>query len=117
MALFFDGEWFDERMAARSLERVDVARVLGIGEGELDLAWKDQRELSAREVNELALLLGTTITEVAEHAGVSTPNPEAAPSEAPDLSNMLVELNERMTRIEGAMAELKALILDPRRRR
>src|SRR5690242_5196814 len=47
MALFFDTEWFDARLAAAHLSRADVARALGLSQGEVDEVWKDQRELSA----------------------------------------------------------------------
>ena len=83
MALFFDAEWFDARLAARSLSRSDVARVLGIDDADVALVWKDQRELSARDVGVIAALLDATTHEVAAHAGVSTPVPQPAPAALP----------------------------------
>ena len=75
MALFFDSEWFDSRLTAAGLKRADAAAVLGLGENEIAELWKDQRELSARDVRLLAALLGATREEVARRAGVSTPAP------------------------------------------
>ena len=51
-----------------------------MSEAELALAFKDQRELSAREVGALAELLGASPAEVAERAGVSTRSGLRAPS-------------------------------------
>ena len=37
MALFFDSDWFDARLAAAGLKRADVAAALGLGEIEIRL--------------------------------------------------------------------------------
>ena len=50
MALFFDAEWFDARLADRGLTRGVLAAVSGMNEAELGLVYKDQRELSVAEV-------------------------------------------------------------------
>jgi transcriptional regulator with XRE-family HTH domain len=110
MALFFDSEWFDARLAARGLGRSDAARALGLDDRQIAELWKDQRELSVRDVRALASLLGTTLGEIASRAGVSTPIPEDA---TPD--SALAELNERLTRVERMLIELKGLVLDLRR--
>jgi hypothetical protein len=101
MALFFDVAWFDERLASLGLSRANLAAALGLTDENMNEIWKDQRELSAREVAILAHLLGTTGETVATHAGVSTPVPRA-----PESGQALTEIEARLARIEGLLAEL-----------
>lgn len=101
MALFFDGEWFDARIAAVHLSRADLARALGLDENEIAEIWKDQRELSARDVTLLAALLNVSAQDVAKHAGVSTPVPR---------SDAQSELVKRIERVERELLEIKALL-------
>jgi transcriptional regulator with XRE-family HTH domain len=108
MALFFDSVWFDTRLEAAGLRRADVAAALGLSAEQIDELWKDQRELSAGNVRTLSALLGVPPAEIAERAGVSTPVPRNVPSDA------LVDLNERLDRVERTLAEIKALVLDLR---
>jgi len=114
MALFFDAEWFDARLAANGLARSDVARALGIDDGDVALVWKDQRELSARDVGMLAVLLGTAPQEIAERAGVSTPVPRSSTTDSAAVAEALADIRDRMTRLERALADVKALLLDLR---
>src|ERR1700761_287274 len=100
MALFFDTQWFDARLAASHLSRGDVARALGISDSEIAEVWKDQRELSARDVATLAALLAVTPQEIAKYAGVSTPVPKTEAS--------LADLVARVSKLEAELAELKA---------
>jgi transcriptional regulator with XRE-family HTH domain len=99
MALFFDSQWFEAKLAAVHLSRDDLARALGLSDSEIAELWKDQRELSTQDVALIANLLGVTATEVAYHAGVSTP----VPAPANDLS-------ARLDRIEALLAEIKTLL-------
>lgn len=96
MALFFDPDWFDARLAERGLSRAVLASVSGMSEADLALAFKDQRELSAAEVAAFAELLGATPAEVAHHAGVSTPVPRSE------------SLEERVAALEARVAALEA---------
>ena len=108
MALFFDKDWFDKRLASLGLVRATVAMALGLSEREIDEIWKDQRELSARDVAILANLLDTVPAEIAERAGVSTPAPRP---EAPKASDPALKgIEDRLTRIEEKLAELTALL-------
>lgn len=75
MALFFDYQWFDGKLAANGLSRADVAACLSLTEGEVDQLFKDQREMSAADVSALADLLAAPVEEIADRAGVSTPVP------------------------------------------
>jgi transcriptional regulator with XRE-family HTH domain len=98
VALFFDADWFDARLAAAGLTRAIAAQALGITGEQLAEVWKDQRELSARDVATLSALLGVTAEDVARHAGISTPVPRTA------------SIEERLAKVERELAELKALI-------
>ena len=95
MALFFDTGWFDARLAGRGLSRDVLAAASGMSPADLALVFKDQRELSAVEVSRFAELLGVTAAEVARHAGVSTPNPDA-----PGVEARIAELEARVARLE-----------------
>ncbi|MDQ0466643.1 transcriptional regulator with XRE-family HTH domain [Caulobacter ginsengisoli] len=98
MALFFDAAWFDARLAERGLSRTVLAAVAGMGEADLALVFKDQRELSAAEVTAFAELLGVTPGEIAHHAGVSTPVPAV---------DRLAALEARVAALEAELARLK----------
>jgi len=104
MALFFDAEWFDARLAARGLTRAVLASAAGLSEADLALMFKDQREVSAREVGVFAELLGEPAAEVASRAGVSTPAPGA--TAGPEAR--LAALERRVAALEAALAALKA---------
>lgn len=115
MALFFDQEWFDRKLAARGQTRDHVATALRIGRAEVDEVFKDQRELSPNEVTMLARLLGEPLVEIVSRAGIATPMPTegGAPADAAMLEK-LAAIDERLTRIERALADLQSLILATR---
>jgi len=108
MALFFDGTWFNEKLAGLGLSRAMLAQALGLSDREISEVWKDQRELSAREVAIIAALLGTTGEEIAERAGIATPVPRAAQSDG--------DIAQRLSRIEQALVELTRLVRELGRR-
>jgi class 3 adenylate cyclase len=110
MALFFDQAWFDARLADRGATRDDVAALLRLSGEQVAELWKDQRELRAADVAVMAQFLRVSAAEVAKHAGVSTP----VPADSSDIQATLSEMNERLTRIERMIVELKTLILTPR---
>lgn len=103
MALFFDAEWFDARLAERGLSRSVMAAAAGMGEADLALAFKDQRELSAAEVAVFAELLGEQADEVASRAGISTPVPSRADPQA-----RIVALERRVAALEAELARLRS---------
>ncbi|MBS0363717.1 MAG: DNA-binding protein [Proteobacteria bacterium] len=102
MALFFDAQWFDARLGERGLSRAVMAAAAGLGEADLALAFKDQREVSAAEVAAFAELLGVPAAEVASRAGVSTPVP------GEDAAQRIAALERRVAALEAEVARLKA---------
>ncbi|WP_374574131.1 helix-turn-helix domain-containing protein [Phenylobacterium sp.] len=102
MALFFDAAWFDAALAERGLSRAVLAAAAGMGEAELALAYKDQRELSAAEVAAFAEVLGASPAEIARHAGVSTPTPGL------DAGARIAQLERRVAMLEAEVARLRA---------
>jgi transcriptional regulator with XRE-family HTH domain len=108
MALFFDSDWFDSRLAALGLGRADIGAALGFNAEQISEIWKDQRELSGGHVRTLSALLGVPAAEIADRAGVSTPTPKDIASGEMD------QIGERLDRIERTIAEIKALVLELR---
>lgn len=104
MALFFDADWFDARLAERGLTRAVLAAAAGLSDADLALVYKDQREVTAREVAIFAELLGVAASEVASHAGVSTPAPADAGA---GLEARIAALERRLAAMEAAVAALK----------
>ncbi|MEQ9519758.1 MAG: hypothetical protein RLN89_09995 [Parvibaculum sp.] len=115
MALFFDQDWFDKRLAHVGKSEADIADALELHVANVREIWKDQRELMPHEVTALADLLQASVAEIADHAGVSTPVPrEGPPASVEALLPKLDEMNTRLMRVERALLELKALVLDLR---
>lgn len=102
MALFFDAEWFDARLADRGLSREVLAAAAGMTPSDIALVLKDQRELSAQEVARFAELLGVTAQEVADRAGISTPVPGGGGADA-----KLAALEQRVAALEAEVMRLK----------
>jgi uncharacterized protein YceH (UPF0502 family) len=99
MALFFDQAWYDARLAERGLDRAVLAAAAGMSEAELALAFKDQRELSMREVSVFAELLGVPAAEAASRAGVRRPPVSDA--------QRIAALEARVAALEAELAALK----------
>jgi len=114
MALFFDQQWFDERLKATGLTRDAVAATLGLSRAEVDEIWKDQREVTPHQVTMLAQLLGAPTVEIVNRAGVATPMPVQPPAGDAALAARLDEIDGRLTRIERAIADLQSLVLATR---
>lgn len=120
MALFFDQKWFTDRLNDMGRTPNDLADAIGMPLIELAAVWKDQRELSVDEVRGMAAFLKAPVEEVASRAGVSTPIP-SEPGETgaggSDLAPVLERLDEmahRLDRLERAVGDIKALLLDTR---
>jgi hypothetical protein len=103
MALFFDAEWFDARLGERGLSRAVLAAAASMSEADIALVFKDQRELSAAEVAVFAELLGATVAEVADRAGISTPVPSRD-----DPAARIAALERRVAALEAELGRLKA---------
>lgn len=102
MALFFDQEWFDARLALTGSTREDLGRLLRLSTMDVSELWKDQRELSAADVLSISRFLNASVEEVARRAGVSTPVPQSA-----DLvDERLAKVEIRLDRIEQAITDL-----------
>ena len=116
MALFFDQEWFDRQLESCGLTRDDVARSLRLARDEVDEIWKDQREISSNEVTILARLLGVPAAEVVTRAGISTPVPQTDRNQVDPTAVMkkLEEMDERLQRMERAIADLQSMIIATR---
>jgi transcriptional regulator with XRE-family HTH domain len=102
MALFFDAAWFDARLGERGLSREVMAAAAGLSAADLALTFKDQREISAGEVAVFAELLGVEASEVARHAGISTPVPR---QDAAD--GRVAALERRVAALEAEVARLR----------
>jgi len=102
MALFFDRQWFEEKLAERGLNQRIMAAAAGMSEADLALVFKDQREVSAEEVGIFADLLGVSAAEVADRAGVSTPVPGQS-----DLAGRVLSLEKKVAALEAELARLK----------
>ncbi|ATC33060.1 DNA-binding protein [Caulobacter vibrioides] len=98
MALFFDAAWYDQQLSERGLSRAVLAAVAGMTEGDLALAFKDQRELSMREISAFAELLGVSAAEAASRAGVRPP-----PASDRD---RIAALEARVAALEAQLARL-----------
>jgi uncharacterized protein YceH (UPF0502 family) len=105
MALFFDQAWYDARLAERGLARAVLAAVAGMTGEELDLAYKDQRELTAAQIAAFAELLGAPLAEAARRAGVGAHAPPPAPTES--LERKVAALEARVASLEAELARLK----------
>ena len=79
MGIFFDQDWFDDRLKAAGLTHAAMAQAAGMTIDEIDMVFRDQRELESREVHAIALVLSADPREVATRAGV--PDPGAAPKQ------------------------------------
>lgn len=116
MALFFDQDWFNQKLKAQGLTRDDVASALRVSREEVDEIWKDQRELSPNEVAMLARLIATPAAEVVTRAGIATPAPREAAGTGGNSHVLakLEEMDQRLVRIERAIADLQSLIFATR---
>ncbi|MGD1933868.1 MAG: hypothetical protein ACFB0Z_05045 [Candidatus Phaeomarinobacter sp.] len=120
MALFFDQKWFTDRLNDMGRTPNDLAEAIDLPLIELAAVWKDQRELSVEEVRAMAQFLKAPVEEVASRAGVSTPIPREAAADSgagADLASVLERLDEmahRLDRLERAVGDIKALLLDER---
>lgn len=103
MALFFDHQWYDARLAERGLDRASLAAAAGLSAAEIGLVFKDQREIRPAELAVFAEMVGVSREEAARRAGVGA---HAAPADP--AARRIAELEARVARLEGQVAELLA---------
>lgn len=107
MALFFDSQWFDERLGSAGQSRDTLAVHMGLTRTDIDMIFKDQRELTHDEVGRLAAFIGAEIAEIVSRAGISTPNPAKAPA-SPGAE--LAALQTRVAQLEREVADLRSIL-------
>ena len=78
MGIFFDQDWFDDRLAAAGLTRAAMAQAAGMTIDEVEMVFSDRRELEGPEVRAIARMLSADPTEVASRSGVADPGELAA---------------------------------------
>jgi hypothetical protein len=124
MGLFFDQDWFDGRLKASGLTRGALAQAAGLTIDEVEMVFRDQRELEPGEVRAFAKLLGADPQEIANRSG-SEYSPgqdipaamggmrQAQPPGFQVTREVIAGLHERMDRLER-MLELVLAKLDRR---
>ena len=127
MGLFFDQDWFDERLAAIGQSRAALARAAGMSVDEVEMVFRDQRELVAAEVRAFARVLSVDPEEIASRSGaadIGGPSlgeamasaPGRGPAPRPELlmaREAVTGIHERLDRLERLM-ELMIRKLDQR---
>ncbi|PVM85847.1 DNA-binding protein [Caulobacter endophyticus] len=103
MALFFDHQWYDARLGERGLDRLALAAAAGLSPEDLDLVFKDQREIGPDELAVFAEMVGVSREEAARRAGVGG---HAAPADPADRRVALLEA--RVAALEAQVAGLLA---------
>lgn len=104
MALFFDADWFDQRLAERGIDRIGLAVAVGIERGELHDIFTNKRAPSAEEVAEFARVLETDLVEVTVRSGVAIR--ESAPGA--DHGDRIESIEARLDAIDTWLAEFEA---------
>lgn len=128
MGIFFDHDWFDDRLKVAGLTRAAMAQAAGMTIDEVEMVFSDRRELEGSEVHAIARMLSADPEEVASRSGAadpgmlaSTPVMRSSPrGEAPSAPQgfvvtreVIAGLHERMDRLER-MIELVLMKLDRR---
>lgn len=112
MGIFFDQDWFDDRLKSAGLTHASMAQAAGMTIDEIDMVFRDQRELEGAEVHAIARILAADPREVATRAGVADPGAAPRPSarqerggglQAPEFvvtREVIAGIHERMDRLE-----------------
>lgn len=124
--LFFDQDWFDDRLKATGQSRGALAQAAGMSVDEVEMVFRDQRELAPPEVAAFARVLSAEPEEVANRSGAGDYGPGfgdngavAGPHANGPRQDLLLAreavsgLHERMDRIERLL-ELVIAKLDKR---
>jgi Helix-turn-helix domain len=121
MGIFFDHDWFDDRLKAAGLTRGSLAKAAGMTIDEVEMVFNDRRELEEPEVHAIARVLSADPREVANRGGVAEPGPApvsrrgggSAPGEFAVTREVIAGIHERLDRLER-MLELVIAKLDRR---
>ncbi|MGB1086986.1 MAG: DNA-binding protein [Alphaproteobacteria bacterium] len=107
MALFFDSRWFDARLSDIGADRDQLAAHLGLTRTDIDMIFKDQRELTQDEVASLAQFLNRPVEEVVDKAGIATPKPSPSRTHGGnDQADRLHQLERRVALLEKQITAL-----------
>jgi hypothetical protein len=126
MGIFFDQDWFDDRLKAAGLTRSSLAQAAGMTIDEVEMVFADRRELEGPEVHAIARMLSADPEEVANRSGAadpamlastpvmrSAPNAPSAPAGFVVTREVIAGLHERIDRLER-MIEMVLHKLDRR---
>ncbi len=126
MGIFFDQDWFDDRLKAAGLTRASLAQAAGMTIDEVEMVFADRRELEGSEVHAIARMLAADPEEVANRSGAADPvmlastpvmrtprNEPSAPAGFVVTREVIAGLHERIDRLER-MIELVLQKLDRR---
>jgi hypothetical protein len=102
MSLFFDAEWFDARLAERTLDRGALADCARIERGELHRIYINQRSPTPGELAAFAQLLGADLVEVTLRAGICERSAEAG-----DAAARIEDIEARLNAIDAFINELE----------
>jgi hypothetical protein len=104
MALFFDAAWFDQRLAARGIDRIGLAVAAGVERSELHRIFTNERAPTPHEMAEFARVLEADVLEVTIRSGV------AVRESAPDAghSDRIESIEARLDAIDTWLAEFEA---------
>ena len=127
MGIFFDQDWFDDRLKASGLTRGSLALAAGMTVDEVEMVFRDQRELDKGEIWAFAKVLSVDPVEVASRSGAVDPSESAGTislgermrggsvaSPKPEFvvtREVIAGIHERMDRLER-MLELVVAKLD-----
>jgi hypothetical protein len=95
MGIFFDQDWFDDRLKASGLTRGSLALAAGMTVDEIEMVFRDQRELDKGEIWAFARVLSVDPVEIASRSGAADPSESAG----------TISLGEQM---RGGVASSKA---------
>lgn len=109
MALFFDQDWFQDRLAEAGQSHDALAGAAGLSVEDLAAVWKDQMEVTREMVEGFARVLGTDPVETASRCGVSTPARIIPVDE--DVRAVLAQVLARLDDIDQSLATLHEMIL------
>ncbi len=127
MGIFFDQDWFDDRLKSAGLSRAGMAQAAGMSVDEIEMVFSDRRELEGPEVHAIARYLSVEPREVADRSGAADPGGlastpvmksgrfnDAAPAQGFVVTREVIAgIHERLDRLER-MIEMVLAKLDRR---